>query len=237
MSWPQIMLIMVIGVFLLGPERIPVAVQWVFASLKKVRTMAQGAQEQLNSELGPEIAELRRQIADLQGLNELQELRQLRDLHPKNLIGKGLLGGEGQPTGGVAGFLGLDSNLLNPVKPVSAGGPAEAVAAASAASAAQPEVSMVKPDAAPPAAATADPLPPLAADPLPPVSADPLPRVAADPLPPLAADPLPGAAPVADPVAAPVPGQGPVSRAAPVPVPEPVSEPAAAHPPFDIDGT
>ncbi|MGI8415732.1 MAG: hypothetical protein ACR2P2_05885 [Nakamurella sp.] len=228
MSWPQIMLIMVIGVFLLGPERIPVAVQWVFSSLKKMRTMAQGAQAQLNSELGPEIAELRRQIADLQGLNELQELRQLRDLHPKNLIGKGLLGGtEGQTTGGIAGFLGLDPNLLNPIKPVSEGGPAEAVAAAAAATAAsaavasppaEAEVSMVKSDAVP--APAANPVPAT--------------NTAPDPLPAPAADPLPLPAAVAEPVAEPA-AETPEVQLAPEPAPEPATVPART--PYDVDGT
>ncbi|MDQ6658805.1 MAG: hypothetical protein M3Z00_11380 [Actinomycetota bacterium] len=231
------MLIMVIGVFLLGPERIPVAVQWVFSSLKKMRTMAQGAQAQLHSELGPEIAEMRRQIADLQGLNELQELRQLRDLHPKNLIGKGLLGGaEGQTTGGIAGFLGLDPTALNPMKPVSAGGPAEAVAAAAAAGSAvvvgtpaQPEVSMVKPDSNP--ITVDDPVPAAAADPL--------------PMPAPAQAPAPAPSPVAEPVAAaavqpspePPPGAAaePSPDAAPEPAPEPV--PVLARTPYDIDGT
>lgn len=245
MAWPQIMLIMVIGVFLLGPERIPVAVQWVFSSLKKMRTMAQGAQAQLNSELGPEIAELRRQIADLQGLNELQELRQLRDLHPKNLIGKGLLGGtDGQTTGGIAGFLGLDPNLLNPIKPVSAGGPAEAVAAAAATAAsagvvgtpAQAEVSMVKPDAGP--APVADPLPAPATDPLPAPAADPLPVPASAAAP--VAVPQPAPTPVSDsvvaPVAAPVePAVQPASEPAPEPAPEPATVPART--PYDVDGT
>lgn len=245
MSWPQIMLIMVIGVFLLGPERIPVAVQWVFSSLKKMRTMAQGAQAQLNSELGPEIAELRQQIADLQGLNELQELRQLRDLHPKNLIGKGLLGGtEGQTTGGIAGFLGLDPNLLDPVKPVSAGGPAEAVAAAAAATAAsagvvatpaQPEVSMVKPDAEP--VPVADPLPAPGADPLPAPAADPLPvpASAAAPVP----VPEPAPAPVSESVAAPVAGPAEPAEPADQPAPDPAAESATvpARTPYDVDGT
>ncbi|WP_196073150.1 Sec-independent protein translocase protein TatB [Nakamurella alba] len=110
LSWGQILLIVLVGVFLLGPERIPTAVQWVTSSIKKVRTMAQGAQAQLRSEIGPELDELRRQIADLQSLKELQELRALRDLNPRNLLGKSILGDEF--SGGVTGFLGLDKDKL-----------------------------------------------------------------------------------------------------------------------------
>ncbi len=54
--------------------------------------MAAGAQAELRKEIGPELDELRRQVADLQSLKEIQELRELRDLHPKRLIGKGILG-------------------------------------------------------------------------------------------------------------------------------------------------
>ncbi len=114
LSWGQIIIIVLVGMFVLGPERIPVAVQWTVDSLKKVRNMAQGAQAQLQKEIGPELEELRRQVAELQSLKEVQELRNLRDLNPRRLIGNTLLGSDGASTGGIAGFLGLDPNLLGP---------------------------------------------------------------------------------------------------------------------------
>ena len=70
--------------------------------------MAAGAQAELRKEIGPELDELRRQVADLQSLKEIQELRELRDLHPKRLIGKGILGDEF--SGGIGGFLGMTDN-------------------------------------------------------------------------------------------------------------------------------
>lgn len=106
MSWSEIVIILAVGMFVLGPERIPVAVKWVGSTLRTVRTMAAGAQEQLRGEFGPELEELRRQVADLQSLKEIQELRTLRDLNPRSMIQKNLLGEEF--TGGVAGFLGLN---------------------------------------------------------------------------------------------------------------------------------
>lgn len=106
LGWGEIIIILVVGVFVLGPERIPVAVRWVTETLGKVRTMAAGAQEQLRSEIGPELDELRRQVADLQSLKEIQELRSLRDLDPRRMLSKNLLGEEF--SGGVTGFLGLD---------------------------------------------------------------------------------------------------------------------------------
>ena len=106
LSWGQIAIIVLVGVFVLGPERIPTAVTWVMTMLRKARTMAAGAQAELRREIGPEIEELRRQVADLQSLKEIQELRNLRDLHPKRLIGKSILGDEF--SGGITGFLGLN---------------------------------------------------------------------------------------------------------------------------------
>src|SRR6478752_10232224 len=105
LSWGQIAIIVLVGVFVLGPERIPTAVTWVLTNVRKLRSMAAGAQAGLRSEIGPELDELRRQVADLQSLKEVQELRDLRNLHPKNFIGKSLLGPEF--SGGVSGFLGF----------------------------------------------------------------------------------------------------------------------------------
>ncbi len=106
MSWGEILIVLTVGMFVLGPERIPVAVKWVGSTLKTVRTMAAGAQEQLQGEFGPELEELKRQIADLQSLKEIQELRSLRDLNPRSLITKNILGDEF--SGGISGLLGLN---------------------------------------------------------------------------------------------------------------------------------
>ncbi|MGS0688581.1 Sec-independent protein translocase TatB [Nakamurella sp. GG22] len=101
LSWGQIGIIVLVGLFVLGPERIPTAVSFVTGGLRKARSMAEGAQAGLRHEIGPELDELRRQIADLQSLVNVQELH---DLHPQRLISKNLLGDEF--SGGLSGFLG-----------------------------------------------------------------------------------------------------------------------------------
>ena len=108
LSWGQIIIIVLVGVFVLGPERIPTAVSAVLTGARKVRTMASGAQAELVRELGPEIADLRRQIAELQALRQLPELRQLLDLDPGRLLGGNLLGGQELPGG--AGLVGGSTN-------------------------------------------------------------------------------------------------------------------------------
>jgi sec-independent protein translocase protein TatB len=113
MSWGEIIIILGVGMFVLGPERIPVAVKWVTSTLRTVRTMAAGAQEQLRGEFGPELEELRRQVADLQSLKEIQELRKLRDLNPRTMLAKNILGDEF--SGGINGFLGLNDTAAEKV--------------------------------------------------------------------------------------------------------------------------
>lgn len=105
LSWDQIILILLAALFLLGPERIPVAARWLVESLRKLRTFAAGAQDELRAQLGTELDEMRQQIAELQSLKELKELRELRELDPRRVIGKSLLGDEF--SSGMTGFLGL----------------------------------------------------------------------------------------------------------------------------------
>ena len=109
LGWDQIIIILLVGIFLLGPERIPTAVQWVGSTVRKLRTMAAGAQAQLRTEIGPELDELRRQIAELQSFKEIQELRDLKDLSPRKLIGRNILGDDFK--GGMSGLLGLGPDM------------------------------------------------------------------------------------------------------------------------------
>jgi sec-independent protein translocase protein TatB len=108
LSWAQIGIIVLVGAFVLGPERIPTAVSFVTKNLQRVRSMAAGAQSDLRREIGPELDELRRQVADLRSLADSQGLRDLQDLHPKRLLSKNLLGDD--LPGGITGFLGLKAD-------------------------------------------------------------------------------------------------------------------------------
>ena len=108
LSWAEIVIILTVGVFVLGPERIPVAVRWVSETARKLRGMASNAQADLQREIGPELDELRRQIADIKATQEFQDLKSLRDVSPKRFIQKNVLGD--QFSGGVTGFLGLSGD-------------------------------------------------------------------------------------------------------------------------------
>jgi sec-independent protein translocase protein TatB len=77
-GWGEILVLIVAGLFILGPERLPSAAAWVGKTIRQVREYATGAREQLRNELGPEFDELRK---------PLEELRGLRDFNPRRAMG------------------------------------------------------------------------------------------------------------------------------------------------------
>jgi sec-independent protein translocase protein TatB len=222
LSWGQITIIVLVGVFVLGPERIPTAVHWVTDGLRKLRTMAAGAQAQLNREIGPELDELRRQIADLQSLKELQELRELRELHPRRLIGNTILGEE-FAGGGISGFLGLNGPAL--------GGPTGTANGSPVSSPISSPISTVKPVTAVPPSAAATEVRPTGPEP------DPPPAAAARPVPPPVAGGAPaGRLPAPKVVGAPRRVSAPAVRNL-GPDSDPIAAPIQMQTAFDLDAT
>jgi sec-independent protein translocase protein TatB len=87
----EILVLIVAGLFILGPDRLPAAAAWVGKSIRQIREYATGAREQLKGDMGPEYEDLRRQIEELRG--PLQELQSLRNMSPRALVTDKLLGG------------------------------------------------------------------------------------------------------------------------------------------------
>ena len=81
----ELFILMMAGLFILGPERLPSAAVWAARTIKQVREYATGAREQLTNELGPEFDELRKPLAELQ---------KLRGFNPRTAITKHLLDGD-----------------------------------------------------------------------------------------------------------------------------------------------
>ena len=67
-GWAEFLVLVVAGLFVFGPERLPEAAAWLGRTARQVREYATGAREQLRSELGPEFDELRKPLEDLRGL-------------------------------------------------------------------------------------------------------------------------------------------------------------------------
>ena len=85
-SWGEFAVLIVAGLFILGPERLPGAAAWLGKTVRQVREYASGAREQLRSELGPEFDDLRK---------PLEDLRALRSFDPKRAITQHLLDATG----------------------------------------------------------------------------------------------------------------------------------------------
>ncbi|MDN5934317.1 MAG: Sec-independent protein translocase protein TatB [Pseudonocardia sp.] len=80
-GWGEIMVLVVAGLFILGPERLPAAAAWMGGAIRQVKEYASGARDQLKGELGTEFDELRK---------PLEELRSLRNFNPKTAATRAL---------------------------------------------------------------------------------------------------------------------------------------------------
>lgn len=80
-GWVEILILVVAGLFILGPERLPSAAAWLGRNVRKVREYATGAREQLRSEMGDDFEEFRK---------PLQDLQQLRNFDPRRAVTKHL---------------------------------------------------------------------------------------------------------------------------------------------------
>ncbi|MCT2587436.1 Sec-independent protein translocase protein TatB [Actinophytocola gossypii] len=76
-GWAEILIIIVAGLFILGPERLPGAAAWLGRNVRKVREYATGARDQLRNEMGDDFDELRKPLEDLQ---------QLRNFDPRRAV-------------------------------------------------------------------------------------------------------------------------------------------------------
>ncbi|GAA1842705.1 Sec-independent protein translocase protein TatB [Pseudonocardia ailaonensis] len=89
-GWGEILVLVVAGLFILGPERLPGAAAWLGRTIKQVREYATGAQTKLRDELGPEFDELRKPLEDLRGL---------RNFNPRTAVRRTLFEDDPDPFG------------------------------------------------------------------------------------------------------------------------------------------
>lgn len=81
-GWGEILVLLVAGLFIFGPERLPQAASWLGKTVRRARDYADGAREQLHTEFGAELDELREPLA---------QLRSLRRMDPKRALSHHLL--------------------------------------------------------------------------------------------------------------------------------------------------
>jgi sec-independent protein translocase protein TatB len=84
-GWGEMLLLVVIGLVVLGPERLPGAIRWATGTVRQARDYLSGATSQLREEMGPEFDDLR---------EPLSELQKLRGMTPRAALTKHLLDGD-----------------------------------------------------------------------------------------------------------------------------------------------
>ena len=73
MGWGELSVLIVLGLFVFGPERLPTMAAELGRGLRRLREYAKGLTDDLKTELGPEVGDL-----------------DLRSLHPKEFVRKHL---------------------------------------------------------------------------------------------------------------------------------------------------
>jgi sec-independent protein translocase protein TatB len=104
LSWMHILVLLVAGLFILGPERLPAAAAWLGKMVRQVKRFASDAQHQLREEMGPEFEEFRQ---------PLEDLRQLRTFDPKRALTQHLFDGDPDPLG-LTGTSGGSTKITKP---------------------------------------------------------------------------------------------------------------------------
>ena len=84
-GWGEMLVLVIAGLVILGPERLPGAIRWTSSALRQARDYISGATKQLRDDLGPEFDDLR---------EPLSELQKLRGMTPRAALTKHLLDGD-----------------------------------------------------------------------------------------------------------------------------------------------
>lgn len=84
-GWGEMLILVIAGLVILGPERLPGAIRWTSSALRQARDYVSGATSQLREDLGPEFDDLREPISELQ---------KLRGMTPRAALTKHLLDGD-----------------------------------------------------------------------------------------------------------------------------------------------
>jgi sec-independent protein translocase protein TatB len=114
-GWGEILVLIVVGLVVLGPERLPGAIRWTSSALRQARDYLSGMTTQLREDMGPEFDDLREPLA---------ELNKLRGMTPRAALTKHLLDGDDslfrsfeEPTFNTPGINTPEKVVAQPVTP------------------------------------------------------------------------------------------------------------------------
>jgi sec-independent protein translocase protein TatB len=97
LSWEHLGVLLVAGLVVLGPERLPGAIRWSANALRQARDYIGGATTGLREEFGPEFDDLREPLAEIQ---------KLRVMTPRAALTKHLLDGDDSLLDAMSGLSG-----------------------------------------------------------------------------------------------------------------------------------
>ena len=84
-GWTEMLLIAVVALVVLGPERLPEAARWIAGAVKRVKDYAGSAQQQLKDDFGTDFEDFR---------EPLKQINELRGMTPRAIVTKLLLDGD-----------------------------------------------------------------------------------------------------------------------------------------------
>lgn len=84
-GWGEMLVLVVVGLVILGPERLPGAIRWTANAVRQARDYVSTATDQLREEMGPEFDDLRA---------PLSELQKLRGMTPRAALTRHLFDGD-----------------------------------------------------------------------------------------------------------------------------------------------
>ncbi|MGH3632615.1 Sec-independent protein translocase protein TatB [Mycobacterium sp.] len=84
-GWGEMLVLVVVGLVILGPERLPGAIRWSADALRQLRDYLGAMTTQLREDIGPEFDELR---------EPLSELQKFRGMTPRAALTKHLFDGD-----------------------------------------------------------------------------------------------------------------------------------------------
>jgi sec-independent protein translocase protein TatB len=84
-GWGEMLVLVVVGLVVLGPERLPGAIRWTADAVRQARDYLSGMTSQLREDIGPEFDDLR---------EPLSQLQKLRGMTPRAALTKHLFDGD-----------------------------------------------------------------------------------------------------------------------------------------------
>lgn len=84
-GWSELLVLGIVALVVLGPERLPEAARWLASMVRKVKEFASDAQRQLKDDYGTDFEEFS---------EPLKQLNELRGLSPRAMVTKHLLDGD-----------------------------------------------------------------------------------------------------------------------------------------------